>query len=433
MKTPIRLPRRHLLGLAGAGAGASLIGATSACGGSDADDVLEVWTLEDENVNPVTQESLDRFTADSDVDMRLITEPNEGYRDAVHVTIDTPQRPDVFFNWGGGSIRTYARADMLVDLTPYFDDDPDFKAAFLPSVLEAGMIDDKHYGVPMRTMQPKHMFYNLDVLDDAGVEPPTNWDEFLTVSERLASNGVTPVALAGANSWTMLMWIEYLTDRIGGSEVFADIADGVDGAWRHPAVAEAVDTIRELVDNGVFGSNFGSVSWDGGAAQALLSEGRAGMHLMGSWEYTEQLGMAPDFVRDALGWGPFPEMPDGAGDPLAVAGNPTNYFSVTQESPHAEQAVEYLKTMTSQEYVDALIAVGDVPAVADIEDRLAEAEHAEYAQFVYQTVDEAPTFQLSWDQALETHLGEPMLVALEQVFLGELDAEGFVAANEDAA
>lgn len=433
MSTPIHLPRRRFLGMLGAGAGVTLLG-TSACSGSGSDrSGIEVWALEDENVNPVTQASLDRFNAGSDVKASLVTEPNDGYRDAVHISIDTPQRPDVFFNWGGGSIRTYARANMLVDLTSHLNDDPAFKDSFLPSVLDAGMIDDKYYGIPMRTMQPKHMFYNMDVLADAGLEPPTTWDGFLDTCDRLSGNGITPMALAGATNWTMLMWIEYLTDRLGGSQVFTDIADGVDGAWRHPAITEAVNTIIDLVDRGVFGTNFASVSWDGGAVQALVSEGKAAMHLMGSWEYTEQLGLAPDFARNSLGWGAFPAIEHGAGDPLAVAGNPTNYFSITQESDHVDEAIEYLKTMATDEYVDELIGIGDVPAVANIEERLKAAEHAEYAQFVYQTVVDAPSFQLSWDQALETSLGEPMLIALEQVFLGELDADGFIQANEDAA
>lgn len=84
--------------------------------------------LQEQRVNPVSQSSLDRFNESSDTKATLVTEPNDGYRDALQIAIDTPQRPDVFFNWGGGSIRSYVRAGLLEDLTPYLDGDPAFKS-----------------------------------------------------------------------------------------------------------------------------------------------------------------------------------------------------------------------------------------------------------------------------------------------------------------
>jgi ABC-type glycerol-3-phosphate transport system substrate-binding protein len=431
------LPRRGFLGLVGAGAGAVMLGGAAACGddgGGSGDGEFDVWVLLDENVNPVSQASLDRFNAGSDVKAVLVTEPNDGYRDAVQIAIDTDQRPDVFFNWGGGSIRSYARAGLLEDLTPQLAADPDFKNAFLPSVLDAGQIDGRYYGIPMRQMQPKLMFYNTAVLDDVGVSVPTTWQEFLAACDTVAAAGITPVALAGAVSWTELMWIEYLTDRIGGAQVFRDIAAGTGQGWRHPAITEAVNAIIELVDRGVFGTNFPSVQYEAGGAETLLEQGEAAMHLMGSWAYTNHLGAAPDFASQQLAWAPFPAVEGGAGDPAAVAGNPTNYFSVTSASPHKEAAIAYLRQeMASPDYVRALIEVGDTPAVADIEPLLAETEHADYLSFVYQLVVRAPSFQLSWDQAVERAQASTMLESLAEVFLGDLDAAGFVQANEDAA
>jgi ABC-type glycerol-3-phosphate transport system substrate-binding protein len=431
------LPRRGFLGLLGAGAGAVMLGGTAACGGDGGgagDGEFDVWVLLDENVNSVSQASLDRFNQSSEVKGRLVTEPNEGYRDAVQIAIDTAQRPDIFFNWGGGSIRSYARAGLLEDLTPQLAAEPAFKSAFLPSVLDAGQIDGRYYGIPMRQMQPKLMFYNTAVLADVGVAVPTTWQEFLSACDTIRAAGITPVALAGAVSWTELMWIEYLTDRIGGAQVFRDIAAGAGQGWRHPAITEAVNTIAELVDRGVFGTNFPSVQYEAGGAETLLEQGEAAMHLMGSWSYTNHLGAAPEFASQQLAWGPFPSIEGGAGDPRAVAGNPTNYFSVTSASPHKQVAIDYLRQeMASDAYVRGLIGIGDTPAVADIEPLLADTDHADYLSFVYQMVVQAPSFQLSWDQAIERVQASTMLEALAEVFLGNLDAAGFVQANEDAA
>lgn len=450
MTAPTTIRRRTFLTAISAGAAAL---ATTACSGESSDTPeeaaenletagdpaqasgeIDVWVLTEDALNPVSQQSLDRFfgTPESKVTANLIAEPNESYRDVLQTIIDTNEHPDILFNWGGGSIRSYVQAGLLEDLTPYLEADPKFRDTFIPSVLEAGQIDGAYYGIPMRTMQPKLMFYNTAVFNDVGVSVPTTWQEFLDAADAIAAAGITPVAVGGADPWTLLMWVEYLTDRIGGEQVFLDIAEGTGQGWAHPAITEMVNTIRDLVDRGVFGSTFASVAYDGSGP--LLTDGRAAMLLSGSWEYTNFLNDAPDFLANSLEWGPFPAIEGGEGNPDNVAGNPTNYFSVHSRSPLKEVAINYLKTeMGSDEYVQALLDIGDIPAVANIEPLIEGHEHEEYFNFVYSMAVNAPSFQLSWDQAINRPQAEPMLEAIANVFLGNLDAEGFIQVNEDAA
>src|SRR5690606_12860974 len=110
-----------------------------------------------------------------------------------------------------------------------------------------------------------------------------------------------------------------------------------------PAVLEAAEMVRDLVDRGAFGDAYASVKYTEGGASTLLSEGRAAMHLMGSWEYSTHLDQAREFAENDLGYVEFPAIPGGTGDPANVVGNPTNYFSVTAESEHVEAALEFLK------------------------------------------------------------------------------------------
>ena len=63
----------------------------------------------------------------------LDTIPGADYQTKLQTIINTNQAPDVFFNWGGGSIRTYARQGILEDLTPHLSSDAAFKNAFLTS------------------------------------------------------------------------------------------------------------------------------------------------------------------------------------------------------------------------------------------------------------------------------------------------------------
>jgi xylobiose transport system substrate-binding protein len=380
--------------------------------------------------NRVQQGAIDRFNAGSATKAKLVPFQNKSYTSKLRVAMGSPNKPDVFFNWGGGSIRTYVQNGLLTDLTPAFDADPAFKAKFLPSVLEAGKIDGKYYGVPLRGMQPVILFYNKDVFARAGVAgPPSTWAETLTAIDKIKATGVAPFALAGNQTWTLLMWLEYLTDRFGGPEVFGKVAANEKDAWRQPEITQALTAIGDLVAAGGFASNFASVGYEEGGAGTFFAKGRAAMHLMGSWEYTNQVDQQPKFAKSGLGWTTFPSVDGGKGDPKNIVGNPTNYFSISSSSKNVQAATDFLKQeMASDAYVDDFIKAGDVPPVADVETRLNASPSPEFAKVVYNMVKDAPAFTLSWDQAIDNKFAQPMLDNLQKVFLRKLDANGFVNA-----
>ncbi len=404
-------------------------GSSGPAGGGGGGDTAQVWALQDTVLNPIEESSVERFNEGSESgDAELATFGNDPYKQRLRVALGSPEAPDVFFNWGGGNLEEYVDAGRVEDLTPLLEEDPALRDSFLPNVLEAAQIEGKTYGLPMRGVQPVAMFYNQEVLDAAGLQVPQTWDQLLAAVDALKAQGVTPIALAGSQSWTQLMWLEYLLDRVGGPEVFQAIRDGEPGAWEQPAVLEALSMIRELVDRGAFGEDFASVGYDVGGASTILAQGDAGLHLMGSWEYVNQLGQSPEFVESGnLGWAPFPAVEGGAGDPTNIVGNPNNFYSVVADSDQKETAVEYVTTaLNDQQYVSDLIAAGDVPAVAGVRDQLEQADNAEYTTWIYDLVEAAPNFQLSWDQDLQAEVATQLLTELQRLFLGEQTPQGFV-------
>ncbi|MBY3555498.1 extracellular solute-binding protein [Modestobacter lapidis] len=415
-----------------------LLGSLVACGssgpsgsGGGGGDTAQVWALQDTNLNPIEEASIERFNEQSEAgDAELATFGNDPYKQRLRTAIGSPQAPDLFFNWGGGNLKEYVDAGKVEDLTPLLDENPELKDAFLPSVLAGAQLDGQYYGLPMRGMQPVVLFYNEQVLDAAGVSVPTTWNELLTAVDGLEAAGVTPIALAGNQAWTELMWAEYLLDRVGGPEVFQNIRDGKEGGWSQPEVLEAMTMLEDLIDRGAFGSDFASVGYDVGGASTILAQGDAGFHLMGSWEYTNQLGQSPDFVTTGdLGWTAFPAVEGGAGDPSNLVGNVSNFYSLTTDSTNKETAREYLSTaLTDDQYIADLIAAGDVPPVTGVRDQLEQTENADYSTWIYDQTVEAENFQLSWDQDLAADEATEMLEQLSLFFLGEQTPQGFVDA-----
>jgi xylobiose transport system substrate-binding protein len=331
--------------------------------------------------------------------------------------------PGMFFSWGGGSLDDYVEAGKLVEL------DGMLGTHFLPSALAAGKVDDKLVGLPCRGTQPVFLFYNKKVFADAGVRPPTTYAELTGLVKTFTKKGVTPFALAGnaSSSWTELMWVEYLVDRLAGPALFDKIQNGDWSQWQDPAVLKAARMIEELVDSGAFGKNFGSVNYGAGGTSTLLNKGKAAMVLMGSWEYATQQSEDPDFAENDLGYVPFPSVEGGNGDPKSVVGNPSNYISVTTAAAK-DTAMEFLRTTYSDSYVQGLIEKGEVPVTTGAEALLAKAPDPAYAKFQYDLVQQAPSFTQSWDQALGLTLGTPLLTEIQKLFNGQSSPERFVGA-----
>ena len=419
-------------------AAAALLGAVAGCGEApQADDspgsYVQVWALQDPNNEPIIQRGIVQFNSDSGTGARLTTYANDSYKQKLQAAMGTPAAPDVFFNWGGGNLAEYVRSGQVRDLTDALKARPDVAKAFLPSVLDVGKIEGTQYGLPMNGIQPVILFYNKKVFADAGAQPPRTYDDLLGLVDLFKSRGITPIALAGSQGWTELMWLEYLLDRVGGAARFADISAGKPDAWKHPDVKRALTMCQNLAKSGAFGPDFAEVDYDKTGASRMLATGKAAMHLMGSWEYTNQGIDNPSFVaRKELGWLAFPAVTGGKGNAGAVVGNPSNYFSVRTDSVVGDSAVRFVvETLSSDAYIEDLIDSGQVPAVKGVENKLV-GKNADFARFTYQLAVKAPTFTQSWDQALSPAAAGTLTTSLQKLFLGDMSPDDFMNAMEAA-
>jgi len=408
---------------------------TSGPAGGGASGEIRAWTLQGDAVNKVERDGVNAYNRSAGTKVKLETFLNDPYKQKLQVAMGAPNAPDIFLTWGGGHLKQYVDARQVMDLTPEFTKDPAWLNRFLPVVMKTAQLNGRHYGVPERGMQPVVLFYNKDVFAAANAQPPKTWDDLLALVDTFKGRDITPIALAGSQAWTELMYLQYLLDRIGGPAKFQAIMNGTPGAWKDPAVIRSLTMIRQLIDRGAFGTNYASVDYDVGGASTLFAQGKAAMHLMGSWEYTTQVGQNPDFVKNKkMGWVPFPTVPGGTGDPKNIVGNPTNYYSISASSKDKAAAVKFLKdTMTSESYVKGMISVGEVPAIKGLEPTLrASGADAEFATFIYQMVASAPDFTQSWDQALTPATSQTLLTNLQKVFLKQMSPEQFADAMGNA-
>jgi raffinose/stachyose/melibiose transport system substrate-binding protein len=389
-----------------------------------------MWGLTGGN-QPVLQKSVDDWNqANPDKSIKLDFFANDAYKTKVRTAVGAGEGPTFIYGWGGGVLKSYVDAGQVDDLSGFLKDNPEVKDRYLPSVLKNGEVDGKTYALPNNNVQPVVLYYNKEAFDKAGAQPPKTCDELMALVPKFKDAGIAPFSLGGQSKWPDLMWLEYLVERIGGPEVFANIAANKPGAWSDPAVKEALTKIQELVDAGGFINGFSSIAADSNADQALMYTGKSAMILQGGWIYQGMKKDAADFVKSGkLGYTTFPTVPGGKGDPANVVGNPSNFWSISAKATDAQKkaALDYVKDgMFTDANTDALINSGAVPVVQGIESKLEASPDKDFLTFVYGLAKNAPSFTLSWDQALSPAQGDAMLSNLDQIFLKKITPEQFI-------
>lgn len=398
---------------------------------------IDVWAIIQNSTDQTLPNMVKDFNAThSDMHANLTQYQNDPYKQKLVVAMGADQGPDVFFGWGGGTLKEYVDAGKVYDLTAALDADPAWKARYPASVLAGATFDGKIYAVPINNVQPVFFYYNKQLFERYGVSVPKTWSDLMAVVKTFREHGIAPIALGGASKWPDLMWEEYLVDREGGPSAFDDAASGKQGAWSSQAFIQANTMIQDLVKAGGFQNGFESTTQDSNAPAALLYTGRAAMELMGSWEYGTIANAAPDFLKNGdLGVFAFPSVEGGSGNAQDIAGNLANYYSISSFAKNKDVAVQFLKDEAlSNSQVVAQLQVGQVPAAAGIGDLIDEYGSAPVFQhFVNDLVVNAPNFQLSWDQALAPALGQELLRNLDLLFTRQITPQQFSQNMDQAA
>ncbi|MCD2497690.1 extracellular solute-binding protein [Microbacterium nymphoidis] len=401
-------------------------------GGGSATGAATMWALSGQPKEGLRQDTVDAFNkTNPDEKLEVTFFQNDAYKTKIRTAIGAGQAPTLIYGWGGGTLKAYADAGQVEDLTSFFADNPEVKDRLFPGSFGAATIDDKIYAMPIQDVQPIVLFYNKKVFADAGVEPPKTWDDLMSLVTTFNEKGIAPISLAGQSRWTSMMWLEYLFDRIGGPEVFNDIFLGKPDAWSNPAALEALEKAQDLVAADGFIKGFNSITADSNADQALLYTGKAAMMLHGGWTYGSMKADGQNFVQDGnLGFVSFPTIEGGVGDAENVVGNPANYLSISSSASDEQKKIaeDYLKTgLFTEAEIDGLIENGAVPVVNGVDDKLAATDDADYLTFVYQLAGNAPSFQQSWDQALSPTAAEALLNNIDQLFSRSITPEEFAA------
>jgi raffinose/stachyose/melibiose transport system substrate-binding protein len=362
---------------------------------------------------------------------------NDPYKQKIQLAMTAGNEPQIFWTWGGGPLQQDIKAGKVTPLatTAQAQSSSSYLSKFLPSSLGAVTVNGQVYGVPIEGTQPVYFFYDKATFSKYGLSFPATWAQLLSDVSVFKSHGVAPISLAGGASWTELMFLEYLADRIGGPTVAQNLQSNKPGAWSDPAVTQALTDIQQLVSAGAFQTGYSAAQFNG-TTDALVYSGKAATQLMGDWDIGSLVTENDKFVTSGqLGMAAFPTVAGGTGNPADLAGNTASYVSISNNGSPAQIAVAkqfFADELAANSYASAEVQAGEVPVTAGAAS-LFTGSMASFDTQIYNDVQHAPSFQYSWDQAMTPGVSTLMLSNLTNIFLNKMTPAAFVSSLNAAA
>jgi alpha-glucoside transport system substrate-binding protein len=202
-------------------------------------EVMGVWSgSEQANFERVLSEFEDRTGAEVNY-----TSAGDDIPTVLGTSIEGGSPPDVAVIAQPGLLNDLVADGALVDIEDAVGDLVD--EHYADDWRELGSVDGTLYGVWFKAANKSTVWYHIDLWDEAGVEPPDTWEDFLTAAETLRDSGVTPVAVGGADGWTLTDWFENVYLRSAGPELYDQLTDH-EIPWTHESVREALEILAEL-------------------------------------------------------------------------------------------------------------------------------------------------------------------------------------------
>jgi raffinose/stachyose/melibiose transport system substrate-binding protein len=265
--------------------------------------------------------------------------------------------PDIYFEWTGSRMAQRYADGYAADLTAAVTSGP-LAGIVDPAVLASASVDGKVVLMPHTADVTNVLWYNVPLLAEHGITPPTTWAELLAACDTLSAAGITPIASGNKDLWAAGNWLSHIASRVVGEDVY-DATLGGTGTFATPEWETAFGYIAELTAHHCVNESVNAV--DDNAGAQLFFQGKAAMHAIGSWLVSWAIDEAPELQFDFVN---LPAMPEGSkGDQGSVIGVETGYI-VNAKSTNQDLAVQFLALLNSPENVQSFITDADITPLA---------------------------------------------------------------------
>ncbi len=286
--------------------------------------------------------------------------------------------------------------------------DQAFTDRFIPTFLTPSVMDGQTFGLPVAA-SARAMYYNQDLLDQAGIDrPPETWAELAEAATAISALGddIYGFGVQG-NEVETDVYFYYAFWSHGGNLIDPDGTSGLDTEAAYQAAA----LYRDLIDSGA--TQPGVTSYTREDVQNLFKQGRVGMMMTAPFLSTQIRDEAPD-----LNYG-VAAIPAGPGGDRGTYGV-TDSIIMFANTEVADTAWAFLDLLFTQEWRSKFTGgEGFLPVNAAVAEEPAFAEDPDLAVFASVLPDArfAPVIA-GWEE-----IADITSSALQRIYLGQGDIE----------
>ncbi len=248
-------------------------------------------------------------------------------------------------------------AGLMLDLTDVAEAEGWKDIVNPSSLLDSCTVDGRIYCAPVNIHSWQWIWLSHKAYEDAGVDVPSNWDEFVASAPALEKAGKIPLAM-GQQPWQSSGAFGVMAIAIAGQDAWSAVnidknAD-VAGGPEYAKVFEAAANAR------AFAANSNVQDWN--QATNLVITGQAGAQIMGDWAQGEFQ------VAGQVAGEDYTCLPGLGVNEIISTGGDAFYFP-KQDDPEVEAAQKELAALllSPEVQVDFNLAKGSLPIRGDVD------------------------------------------------------------------
>jgi alpha-glucoside transport system substrate-binding protein len=278
-------------------------------------------------------------------DVKVSYKSAEDVRPVLSTAIEGGNPPDLAAVPNPGLMRDFQRRGALKPID--FAKDT-IQENYQQSWLDLASVGGKPYGVFFKGANKSTVWYNVKAFEDAGIEPPEDWEGFLEAADTLKQSGVPAYAIGGSDGWVLTDLFENIYLRTAGPEKYDQLADH-EIPWTDPSVKTALTEMAKVVGDAenIAGGTSGALQTDFATSvgQAFGKPPKAAMVIEGDFVAGVAQTEANAKPQTDFDFFDFPAI-EGSGEVVMGGGDLVIMF---KDNPASRAFLEYLATPEAAE------------------------------------------------------------------------------------
>lgn len=213
---------------------------------------------------------------------------------------------------------------------------------YAADAVKSGEIGGKIYSFIFKAANKSTVFYNVSAFKNAGVQPPSSWDDFLKAAKTIKASGTPAYSIDGSDGWPLTDLFENLYLRQAGGSKY-DALQNHTIKWTDPSVKTTLSTMKQVLGDtsNIYGGLKGASQADfpTSVAPVFVNPPKAAMTIEGDFVPSAVAGKST--LKPVSGYNAFPFPTIGSGSPNTVVGGGDSIV-LFKDSPATEAFVKFL-------------------------------------------------------------------------------------------